>query len=89
MNACQHESFSANVAVNRMEDTGAVIADITIKCATCGEPFRFLGLPAGINWDHPTVSTDETELHVPIEPEGEPRLQTSASFQMPERLRRN
>jgi hypothetical protein len=37
----------------------------------------------------PTVSIDEIELHAPIEPEGEKRLQTRAAFQMPERLKRN
>ena len=89
MSDCKHEEFNANVAVNRMEDTGAFVADIHIECRQCQEPFRFLGVRAGLNFHSPTVSIDEIELHVPIEPQGEPRLQATATFQMPERLKRH
>ena len=82
--SCQHEQFDANVAVNRMEDTAKIIVDVRIHCVQCGEPFRFLGVRAGIAWTHPTCSIDETELHVPIEAEGNKRLQTTARFQMPD-----
>ena len=89
MSDCAHKQFGAKVAVNQLEDSGKFIADVRVKCIECGEPFRFIGLPAGINFERPTVSIDETELHAPIEPEGEKRLQASASFQMPEVLKRN
>lgn len=89
MSDCAHPDFAAEVDVHRLEDTGKFIADVRIKCVECGEPFRFVGLPSGIHFSHPTVSIDETELHAPIEPEGEKRLQMSASFQMPEVLKRN
>lgn len=80
---CPHEAFSARVDVNRLLDTGKFVADITIACVHCGEPFRFLGVPAGLHFDRPAVSIDELELRAPIEPQGQPRLQASASFTMP------
>lgn len=81
---CPHENFYATVNVARMLDTGKFIADIKIHCVECEEPFRFLGVPAGIAWDHPACSIDGLELHAPIEPELEKRLHATASFQMPD-----
>lgn len=89
MSNCTHQQFKADVAVNRFEDTGGFMADVRIHCIDCGKAFRFMGLRAGVNFHSPTVSIDETELHAPIEPEDEKRLQTSASFQMPEIMRKN
>lgn len=83
---CEHKEFAASVAVGRFEDTGRFMADVRVQCKECGLPFRFVGVPAGISWDRPAVSIDNTELHAPIEPETEPRLQTMASFQMPPEL---
>ena len=76
---CRHFEFTAQVQVNRLKDSGKFIADVTIHCLDCGSPMRFVGLHAGISFERPTVSIDELELHVPIEPEGEKRLQTTAS----------
>lgn len=89
MSDCAHEQFGAEVDVHRLEDSGKFIADVRVKCVQCGEPFRFIGLSAGISFDQPTVSIDETELRAPIEPEGDKRLQTRALFQMPQVLPRN
>lgn len=83
---CSHEQFAAAVDVNRMEDTGRFIADVRIHCVQCGEPFRFIGVGAGIAWDRPACSIDEIELHAPIEPQGIPHLQRTARFQMPPEL---
>lgn len=80
---CQHEEFGALVSVGRMLDTGKFIAEITIRCVVCGEPFRFLGVPAGLGWTHPRISIDGLELRAPIEPEGEKQLYGSALFEMP------
>jgi len=80
---CPHESFYGNFNINRFEDTGRFSADITIKCATCGEPFRFLGLAAGLDFDKPMVSIDGLELRAPIQPQGEPQLLGHATFVMP------
>lgn len=81
--SCPHLKFEANVNVGRFEDTGRFMADITVRCASCGEKFRFLGPTAGINWERPSVSIDGLEMRAPIEPEGEPRLLDRATFQMP------
>lgn len=81
---CQHEQFTAQVDVQRLLDSGKFCADIRVKCIECGSPFRFVGCAAGLRFDRPMVSIDEIELHAPIEPEGEKRLQAGASYQMPE-----
>jgi hypothetical protein len=73
--ACEHLDFEAEVAVNRLGtgDTAdgmpsAYVAGVRVKCADCGEPFRWVGVPAGLSFGHPTVSVDEAELHAPIRP---------------------
>ena len=64
--SCPHEHFAANVNVNRLEDSGRFCADVTIKCAQCDTPFRFLGLPCGIDLNGAAVSADGTESHLAI-----------------------
>jgi hypothetical protein len=80
---CPHENFDATVAVGRFLDTGRFMADISVHCTDCGEPFRFMGVPAGLDWERPMVSIDGLELHAPIEPEIATRLAERATFQMP------
>jgi hypothetical protein len=63
---CEHLNFKAKVIVNRLKDSKRFIADITINCDDCGEPFRFLGLPCGLDLDGCTVSVDGTELRTAI-----------------------
>jgi hypothetical protein len=72
---CPHEGFAADVAVNRLtasDEPGApvtaYIADIRVACADCGEPFRWIGVQAGVTGGKPMCSVDETELHAPIRP---------------------
>lgn len=69
---CLHLDFEAIVAVNRIADDGqeptAYVADITVCCAACREPFRWTGLCAGLSYNHPMVSVDETELRAPLRP---------------------
>lgn len=70
---CVHENFQAQANVFRLSDVeGGPITgyklDVAVKCADCGLPFRFLGLPFG---SHPTelrLSADSEELRAPIEP---------------------
>lgn len=69
--ACKHERFFCNVNVNRIEDIGRFMADITVKCEDCGTPFRFIGLPAGMDYNSPCVSVDGCEGRFPIHPKGE------------------
>jgi hypothetical protein len=80
---CAHEQFAAAVNVHRLLDSGKFMAEVNVRCVDCDEPFRFIGLPAGINFEHPTVSIDGLTLHAPIEPEVEKRLMTAATFHMP------
>jgi hypothetical protein len=80
---CQHENFDARVSVGRILDVGKFVADVTINCRDCGEPFRFVGVPAGLNYGQPMVSIDGLELRAPIEPEIEARLHEQASYHMP------
>lgn len=88
---CQHEDFEARVEVNRIEDVGCFIAAVSVRCAECGEQFRFVGADfrPGLNFQRPTVSIDGCELNVPIEPEGEKRLFSGATFVLPVPLKKN
>lgn len=71
--ACPHENFACVVEVNRLSSVeggpiNAYRADIRVECGDCGEPFRWIGAPAGLSGAHPMVSVDETELHAPLRP---------------------
>jgi len=68
---CEHHNFAANVAVNRMEDTGQFAADVTIRCTDCNLPFQFIGLPTGLNLEGAAVSVDATEARLAIVPYGQ------------------
>ena len=83
---CQHEKFLANVNVARITHEGQplrFVADITVTCADCHEPFRFLGVASGFHFEQPTVSIDGLELHVPIEPELVKMLASRSRYTMP------
>lgn len=73
---CQHENFDAEVNVARIQksDADPTIhrwqADITIKCHECGLPFRFIGLPAGLDMNGAAVSVDGAEARLAIAPKG-------------------
>lgn len=71
MTKCQHTNFQSFVTVNRLEDTGRFSADVTIKCVDCETPFRFIGLPIGLDLNGASVSVDGTEARLAIAPEGE------------------
>lgn len=76
--ACLHPNFVATVEVCRriadgepeLDSTPAIgfAADIRVHCAACDEPFRWVGVPAGLNPRHPTVSIDDLELRAPLRP---------------------
>ena len=86
MSACQHEQFTAQVNVGRVTHEGQplrFVADITISCVQCGEPFRFLGVESGLHFERPTVSIDALELHAPIEPELVKVLAQRSRYTMP------
>ena len=75
-NQCQHESFAANVSVARITNAaGDVVeryqANVTIICDQCKMPFRFVGLPAGLDLNGAAVSVDGAEARLCIAPKGE------------------
>ena len=69
--SCKHQSFECNVTVNRIEDVGRFTADVRVMCVECGTPFRFLGLPLGLDYNSATVSFDGTEARMGIAPMGD------------------
>lgn len=77
---CQHEAFTTECAIARLGDDGVPIrnymAEIKIRCSQCGEPFHFVGLPAGISFTRPMVGVDATELRAPIAPGEGPTAQS-------------
>jgi hypothetical protein len=73
---CEHKNFAADVDVNRLEkgEGGPVYrfqADVRIKCVDCGTPFRFIGLPAGLDLNGASVSANGEEGRFAIAPKGE------------------
>lgn len=73
---CEHPSFEARVDVNRLTKTadGPVDrwqADVRIRCSGCGLPFRFLGLPTGLDLLGAAVSVDGEEARLSLAPRGE------------------
>lgn len=46
----------------------AYMAEIRLTCADCGEPFRWTGLSAGINFRVPMTDVTGQELRAPIRP---------------------
>lgn len=72
---CLHPEFSTAANINRLENGAGVVdryqADIRIWCERCGVPFRFIGLPAGVDLNGAAVSVDGTEGRFCIAPKGE------------------
>jgi hypothetical protein len=68
---CEHFNFDASVEVNRLEDVGKFQAGIRIVCRDCGQPFRFLGLPMGVDLAGATTNGDATEARMAIAPKDE------------------
>ena len=68
---CEHKNFECSVTVNRIEDIGRFIADVRVECAECKTPFRFIGLPIGMDYNGACASVDGTEARLGIAPKGE------------------
>ena len=58
---CTHKNFAAAVEVFNHE-TGAFSIDVQVRCADCGAPLRFTGVPAGVVSQGVTCSFDGLEL---------------------------
>lgn len=72
---CPHLDFHLNMHVARVGDgdptSGRIksfVAEITTSCSQCGEPFRFMGVPAGYSFSAPSVSIDERTVNLPMRP---------------------
>ena len=68
---CKHEIFECDCMVNRIEDVGRFSVDVRVKCVQCGTPFRFIGLPVGLDLNGASVSIDGCEGRFAIAPKGE------------------
>jgi len=72
---CPHHNFASEVGVTCYTDCHYFMADIKIRCADCGLPFQFLGLPTtmirGRDKDGATVMIDGCEASIAIAPMGE------------------
>jgi hypothetical protein len=71
MTPCKHENFDCFCNVARIEDIGRFSVDVTVKCMDCGTPFKFLGLPLGLDLNGACVNFDGTEARLAIAPKGE------------------
>lgn len=65
---CPHRNFHADVTVNRLEDAGQFQCEVRVECQDCGTPFRFLGLPRGLNLHGAACSPDGLEARLAIAP---------------------
>jgi len=81
---CTHPEHSVFCGMAAMLDSGKWMAEIEIRCARCGEAFRFVGLPAGLSFEQPSTSIDGLQLLAPVEPEGERRLMAGARYVLPQ-----
>ena len=81
---CKHEGFSCDVAVNRLEDCGRFMADLSIKCDQCGIEMVFLGLPRGVDLKGAATNTSGTEARLAIHPQGETVPEMALGFQQRE-----
>jgi hypothetical protein len=59
------------VKVNRLEDSGRFLAEVTIQCTQCHKPFQFLGLEPGLDMKGARVSLDGLGAVLAICPQGE------------------
>lgn len=62
---CSHTKFESVVSVARTENS-RFLASIKIKCANCGEPFRFFGLSPGMDLNGARASADGVEAKLAI-----------------------
>jgi hypothetical protein len=68
--SCRHENFNANVSIGRLTNKDGNAdrfqAEIRVNCIDCGEPFKFLGLPTGLDLNSASVSVDGFEARMAI-----------------------
>ncbi len=72
---CEHRNYKAAVRVFNMEDSGARMAEIRIRCAECDLPMEFVGVPVGCEFYRVTSDLSAQCLNAPIVPLGERQKQ--------------
>src|SRR5262249_44477805 len=87
---CRHERCSAQVDIQRLTDNDGrgrhFVAEATVRCSDCGEPFHFLGCDVGLSFARPMVNVGATTLHAPIAP-GEGPFPDRVRYELPSRGR--
>jgi hypothetical protein len=84
MKDCKHFNFTASNRVARLteennpENITGYSMDVRVKCADCGLPFEFIGMPGGYSPAQPMVNFDATEARMPIRPSTDPAEQLKA-----------
>ena len=67
---CKHENFQSNVSICRITNNDGNAdrfnAELRVNCVDCGEPFKFLGLPTGLDLNGASVSVDGFEARMAI-----------------------
>ena len=76
MSDCKHENFACECDVARLSEKEdrpitRYSMDVRVRCADCGLPFRFIGLPTGLDLNGASVSVDGTEGRFAIAPRGQ------------------
>jgi hypothetical protein len=56
------------VRIDYLEDTGRYMCEVKLKCVDCGQPFRFMGLPLGLNMNGAAMGLDGLEARLAIMP---------------------
>jgi hypothetical protein len=66
---CAHiKTHTTMTELNHFTDSGGYMVEISLKCGECGQPFRFLGLPLGLNMNGATMSMDGLTARIAILP---------------------
>lgn len=70
VNDCQHADFEVVADVVRTEEQPSIVfrLNVIVRCHSCRQIFRFLGLPGGWHPSQPRVGAFGNELRAPIEP---------------------
>lgn len=66
--SCDHETFAAQVDVQRITDSSVWWAELRVTCSECGQRMQFMGFPCGLSPAEPMVSVDGTEARLPFRP---------------------
>lgn len=74
---CVHVNFGVRADIGRLKDNDNqpddapvknYVAEITVVCTDCLKPFRFIGLPCGVDLEGAAVSVDGREARLRILP---------------------